>query len=136
MVDMSTRERGRLEGLENENINTDSASKRLSGVTNVLTRNMSDKTICEGSLVISKVGALTASVNSHTYAVLKMLLTSKETAEKRAIIESAFRVCRDAFLEVSAVLVHSLEEKAVDNVSVQKFVRDAVREVLSETGRG
>lgn len=52
----------------------------------------------------SRVNALRTSVQRHSDAVSKLLLFSKETLDRRATIESAFRACRDAFMEVSISL--------------------------------
>lgn len=76
----------------------------------------------------SRVNALRASVNRHTD--IEILLSSKETVEKRAIIESAFRVCRDAFMEVSVVLLNLLDERSMSACISVGDVRSVVAEVI------
>lgn len=67
----------------------------------------------------SRVNALRATVDRHSDTVSKLLLASKESLEKKAIIEAAFRACRDAFMEVSTVLVNLLDERsATANLSM------------------
>lgn len=63
-----------------------------------------------GNLQVSKINALKVSINEHNDAIVKILLTSKETAEKRTQIESAVRYCKEAFFEVAGMLTHLLEE--------------------------
>lgn len=60
----------------------------------------------------SRVNALRATVDRHTDAVSRVLLSSKETLDRRVVIESAFRACRDAFIEVSTVLMSLLDGSA------------------------
>lgn len=76
-----------------------------------LSASMSERFSLE-SLNASRVNALRAIVNRHSDAVAKALLNSKEVFEKKATIEAAFRACRDAFMEVSTVLVNLMEERA------------------------
>lgn len=63
----------------------------------------------------SRVNALRASVNRHTDSALEALLSSKEALAKKSTIEAAFRACRDVFLEVSAVLIDLLDERALNS---------------------
>jgi len=105
-----------------------------------------------GPMTVDRVNALRVFIESHTDSLVRSLLTGKESADKRGIIESAFRSCREAFMEVSTVLVNLLEEKSsylenikdirkvVDNAIGMKLTqRDAVLELNSElkpqTGR-
>lgn len=57
-----------------------------------------------------RVNELKAVVNNHTDNIIKVLSTSIKSLEKRCAIESAFRVCSDAFMEVSTILINMLEE--------------------------
>ncbi|KAL6419272.1 hypothetical protein ACFW04_014001 [Cataglyphis niger] len=66
----------------------------------------------------SRVNVLWATVNRHTDAVSKLLLSSKETLEKREIIESAFRVCREAFMEMSTVLISLIDERLTNCTAI------------------
>ncbi|KAL6421363.1 hypothetical protein ACFW04_014700 [Cataglyphis niger] len=76
----------------------------------------------------SRVNALRATVN--TEAVSRLLLSSKETLEKRGIIESAFRVervCRDSTVDVSdttSFLVMPSENKRDKYVKRISYARD------------
>ncbi|KAL6418568.1 hypothetical protein ACFW04_012005 [Cataglyphis niger] len=76
---------------------------------------------------------LRATVNRHTDAVSKLLLSSKETLEKRRIIESAFRACRDAFMEVSTVLTSLIDERSTSYTAVD--IKKVVVEVLDDLNR-
>ena len=81
----------------------------------------------------SRVNALRASVNRHADSIAKVLLSSKDSLEKRSTIESAFRACKDAFTEVSAVLLKLLEERPLSScISVAEEVRRVVTEVMEE----
>ncbi|XP_050456456.1 uncharacterized protein LOC126854106 [Cataglyphis hispanica] len=80
----------------------------------------------------SRVNALRATVNRHTEAVSRLLLSSKETLEKRGIIESAFRAYRDAFMEVSTVLTGLIEERSASASCTAKDIKEAVVEVLED----
>ncbi|KMQ82627.1 peptidyl-trna hydrolase [Lasius niger] len=58
-----------------------------------------------------------------------MLFSSKETLERRTVIEAAFRACGDAFLEVSAVLTNLLDESPTSmNISVKDIKKVVVEE--------
>ncbi|CAL1672474.1 unnamed protein product [Lasius platythorax] len=70
----------------------------------------------------------------HSEAAYRVLLSSREKLDKREEIEATFRVCRDAFLEVSAVLLDMLEARSNTYVSVDD-VRCAVFEALGERER-
>lgn len=81
----------------------------------------------------SRVNALSrASVNRHSEAISRLLLSSKKTLDKRAIIESAFRACRDAFMEVWVVLLNLLDERSTSACILAGDVRRVVTEVLDK----
>lgn len=63
------------------------------------------------TLNASKINVLRQSVNVHNKNVSKILLASKETLEKRMQIESAFRACKEAFLELSITYLTLLESR-------------------------
>lgn len=88
---------------------------------------------------VSRVNALKASIDRHSDAIYKLLLGSKEHLDKRMQIESAFRVCRDAFIEVSSVLTNLLEEQStvVTAGDMRKVVAEALEDLKNcKTGEG
>lgn len=90
------------------------ASLNLSGVSE------------RASIDASRANALRATVNWHIETISRLLLSSKENLDKRSQIESAFRACRDAFIEISTVLVNLLDERAINTNQV---VNDIKREI-------
>ncbi|XP_020294518.1 uncharacterized protein LOC109860075 [Pseudomyrmex gracilis] len=78
---------------------------------------------------VSKINALRASVDRHSDLVAKVLLSSKEHADKKSAIESAFRACKEAFVEVSSVLINILEDKSVDLLTLDD-IKKAVKDTL------
>lgn len=89
------------------------------------------------ALNISRVSALRIMIERHRDTVSRILLTRKESLEKRSMIESAFRACRDAFVEMSDVFTNLLEERSTHNNSLEADIRKAVVDTLDETrGRG
>ncbi|KAL6431975.1 hypothetical protein ACFW04_007425 [Cataglyphis niger] len=78
----------------------------------------------------SRVSALRATVNRQTEAASKLLLSSKETLEKRGIIESVFCACRDVFMEVPTVLTSIIDERSTSTsciaVAIKKIVGPTV----------
>lgn len=86
-----------------------------------------------GTLISSRVNALRAAVNGHADSVAKFILSSKESLEKRTNAESAFRACKDAFLEVSAILMGVLDERTVSSASLSAGeIGRIVAEVLDD----
>jgi len=80
-------------------------------------RNSSDSNLvpaaCKAYLMnASKIHALRQSINAHNDNVTKILMTSKESSEKRNQIETAFRACKEAFLEISTAYLSRLEIEA------------------------
>ncbi|XP_011861446.1 PREDICTED: uncharacterized protein LOC105558396 [Vollenhovia emeryi] len=88
------------------------------------------------ALNVSRVSALRASIERHSDMISRALLTSKDTANNRATIEAAFRACREAFLEVSTVLVNKLDEKIAHRRMAGEDIRKVVEETLASSGRG
>ncbi|XP_011171106.1 uncharacterized protein LOC105203880 [Solenopsis invicta] len=60
----------------------------------------------------SQILALRQTVNRYSDELAKILLSSEESLKRRRQIESAFCVCRDAFLELSSAYLNALEHKA------------------------
>jgi len=92
-------------------------------------------------MTVSKINALRASIGKHEEVLTRIMLTSKESADRRTRIESAFRVCKEAFLDVSSVLAHLLEEKSSGKTMVREIkgvVEDALRKseerIMDATG--
>lgn len=81
---------------------------------------------------VSRITELRQSINKHNDRIAKLLLSSKETSERRTIVEAAFRACRDAFNEVTTVLIGVLndksEAKSLDLDGVKRVVLDALNE--------
>lgn len=105
----------------NDNVKRLKRQFRMTG-----TANMSD------SMSASKVNVLRVSVDKHNDAMARILLISKNTADKKATIESAFRSCKDAFLEVSLALINLLQTKKdgselVENI--KKFVENSLDKI-------
>lgn len=78
------------------------------------------------------LAALRRSIRVHNDKVAKLLLTSKEILKKRSMIELAFRACKEAFMEISIVLLELLEERS-NTISpnfdcIKKVVLDALHE--------
>lgn len=57
----------------------------------------------------SRIFALKQSINIHHEGISKLLLSSKVSLEKRMQIESAFRFCKEAFLELSTAYLCMFE---------------------------
>ncbi|XP_020297161.1 uncharacterized protein LOC109861773 [Pseudomyrmex gracilis] len=100
-------------------------SRRLTRVTS------GSNIVSNARINVSKINALRVSVDRNSDVISKLLLSSKETVEKRSLIESAFRACREAFIEVSTVLAHILEERPVDHPTLDD-IRGVVTEVLED----
>lgn len=112
-----------IDGTDGRNINKQAS--RMSGVT--------DRSVARASCIhLSKINALKASIDEHNDAIVRLLLTSKETAEKRNQIESTFRFCKEAFLEVATTLTCLLEESSADKTEV---IKNKPREIYHCTGR-
>lgn len=106
--------------------NKTNKTSKLSNVSGVFDRKLSRSNHVD----IAKINTLKASVNKHYDVVTKFLLTSKETAEKRSQLEIAFRVCKDAFLEMATSLAYYLENGSATHTIGD--VKLAVREVMED----
>lgn len=88
---------------EIENVN-----KRLTKHTsNLNVTGVSEVEVDSIVMNISRINALKASVSKQN-DISKLLLSGRETLDKRSKIESAFRICKEAFMEVTTVLTHML----------------------------
>lgn len=76
---------------------------------------------------VSRINALRNSINTHNDTVAKILLSSKATAEKKSQIESAFRMCKEAFFDLS-----TLENSAFTSALSLGEVKDVITGALSE----
>ena len=86
-----------------------------------------------GSIMnISPLNALRSTVNSHHKAVNKILLSSKETADRKTTIDTAFRVCKEAFLDLSSACIAMLENKTESSTLSLVDVKSALEDVLSK----
>lgn len=85
----------------------------------------------------SRVNALRATVNRHSDAAMKALLASKETLANKAVIEAAFRTCRDAFMEIATILINVFDERITSSASKTGDVKRIVGDELNAfRGRG
>lgn len=116
------------ESAANDRVQT--LTRRASSVSLAID-NMSER-FTVGVMSVSKIHALRKSVMRQHDSVAKILLACKESLDKKAIIESAFRACKEAFLEVSAVLLHTLEESDGDKDVTVDRVKEAMRKILRE----
>lgn len=81
----------------------------------------------------SRVSELRTMVKEHNDNVSKLLLSSKDTLDRRTQIELAFRECKEAFLELSAGYLLLLENrKSASSLSseVKNFVSNTVSKKL------
>lgn len=106
----------------------------------VLTRkisasNITDKYPLNVAMTPSKIYALRQAVNRHNDAIARILITSKESVDRKSQIENAFRVCKEAFQEVSIVLAYVLENKpGLDESNIdtlKKVVGEAMGDVMA-----
>ncbi|XP_071651374.1 uncharacterized protein [Temnothorax longispinosus] len=84
------------------NINTRGLAKRLSA-SNLSALDRS----C--NMNASRVNAMRQSINNHHDNVAKILLACKESKDRKAQIDSAFRFCKEAFLEFSTAYLSLLD---------------------------
>lgn len=84
-------------------------------------------------LSANRMGALKAALYRHNNAISKVLLGSKETLDKKKIIESAFRACKEAFLKLSAAYLGLLEGSTTAFPSLID-IKEVVTEFLLEFG--
>ena len=106
---------------EGKNINTNKRSLLTKQSSDVSISGMSDRSVGRSSgSTLDRISVLKNSLNEHHDIMIKELLTSKETADKRNQIESAFRFCKEAFLEVANTLTCLLNENFVDKTDLIK----------------
>lgn len=84
------------------------------------------------SLMVSKVNALRRSVEDHSKVLTQLLLTSKDSRGRRDQISSAFRSCKDAFMELTGIVSQLIGS---DNRTTEALTVDDIRKVLRETLR-
>lgn len=83
---------------------------------NILTRRLRDLNISErgatrDARMMSRVQELKESMERHNDNMARLMLTSKESLERRTQIETAFRANREAFVELSTILLDVLGGK-------------------------
>lgn len=104
------------------------------------TSDVSDRSLStSGNVLISKINSLRSLVNKNSDSISKVLLTSKESADRKGIIESAFRACKEAFVELSVIIVTVLEERTstvLTSENVKKIVSNALTEVKNNFKNG
>lgn len=101
-------------------------------------RSVSESTSSEyldlsASFTSDKIKALRSAVDKNTEVVTRLLLSSKESLERRKAIETAFRVCRETFLEVSAACVGLLDcnDSSAANPSLSE-IKEVIAGAVSE----
>ena len=115
---------------EGKNINTNKRSLLTKQSSDVSISGMSDRSVSRSSgSTLDRISVLKNSLNEHHDIMIKQLLTSKETADKRNQIESAFRFCKEAFLEVANTLTCLLNENFVDKTDL---IKNTVREIFDD----
>ncbi|XP_020295237.1 uncharacterized protein LOC109860519 [Pseudomyrmex gracilis] len=80
---------------------------------------------------VSRVHAMRRSISEHANAVSRLLLTSKDSSDRRFQIESAFRSCKEAFFELSTLYLYLLEERKNDSLSPES-VKNIITQALSQ----
>jgi len=81
----------------------------------------------------SKVNALRQSINRHNDNVAKILLANKESLDRRTQIECAFRVCKEAFIELSSAYLTLLENGTTSPITSEKL-KNVIDKSVSEVG--
>lgn len=79
----------------------------------------------------ARINTLRAAVEKQCNTITKDLLSNKETADKRSKIETAFRTCRDAFMEVSTILINLIEEKERKGLTIDN-IKKTILDVMEE----
>lgn len=116
-----------------DNTNNDSINIRQSSVLSISGQGASDRGVSKNNnLRLSKINSLKISVNNHNNTFTKIMLSSKETAEKRGQLEAAFRFCKEAFLEMANTLKCLIEEGSSERIG--NICKAAVRDVFEEIG--
>lgn len=85
---------------EFENVNKRSTARQTS---NLNVTGVSEVEVDGIVMNISRINALKASVCKQNDNISQILLSGKETLDRRSKIESAFRMCKEAFMEVTTV---------------------------------
>jgi len=81
----------------------------------------------------SKINTLRQSVNRHNDNVSKILLASKESLDKKTQIESAFRACKEAFIELSVAYLTLLENGTASPITSEE-VKNIICSSMSKVG--
>ncbi|XP_011688406.1 PREDICTED: uncharacterized protein LOC105450322 [Wasmannia auropunctata] len=83
---------------------------------------------------VTRIKELKESIDAHNNAVVELLISNKDLKDKRVKIESAFRACKEAFVEVSAAYVSLLENGMLKSNlnSIKSVVGEAVSEVCNK----
>ena len=85
-----------------------------------------------GEIDVERVNLLKALVNNHCKEISKLLLSSKEHSIKREQINTAFRQCRDAFMEVSTVFLNTMAKHSTCTCPTKNDIKMAVKDALGE----
>lgn len=97
---------------------------------------MSEYEQADAVMSVSRIVALKRVVCEHNDKVAKLLLTSKETLDKRSYMEAAFRACKEAFMEVSTVLLEMLQDGSGSAARNLDCIKKAVHDALQEQSAG
>ena len=114
---------------ENKNKRLERSLTGLSSVSSVL--GVSDRSVTRKyRLHQSKIDSLIKSVNEKHDGFLKIMLTCKETAVRRESMESAFRYCKEAFLEMTTMLTCLMEERQLIDSKIGD-IKTSIREAVN-----
>lgn len=120
-------------GSEDNGVAIRGLTKRFSSSS--LTGEVSDKGMSrQNKLLQSKIDYLIKSVNEKHDAFTHTILASKETVKNRAQMESAFRFCKEAFLEMATLLSNSLGERLADYKI--EDIKTAIKDVMQKPTGG
>ncbi|XP_011859674.1 PREDICTED: uncharacterized protein LOC105557119 [Vollenhovia emeryi] len=123
-----------VDSLEDGELNKDDKNKSTANKhkqRGPTTSNSPAKTCAATDSFVSaaRVVALRHSVNEHHDGISKLLLSSKESLEKRMLIESAFRECKEAFVELSTAYLNLIEN---NSQSQQTWLTETIRGTVDD----
>jgi len=105
-----------------------SLTKRISSASIQIAAN--DKSFVMNA---SKINALRQSINRHNDNVAKILLASKESLDRKTQIESAFRACKEAFIELSTAYLTLLENDSASAITAEEL-KSVISNSVSKVG--
>ena len=86
----------------------------------------------DGILDALRINEMRKSMDVCHNNIAKLLLSSKETLDRRSQLESAFRFCKEAFLELSSAYLNLVaSERTPERVTIEG-VRDVIEGALAD----